>query len=296
MRTDNRRKSKNVDDRRGRGNVGSGFGGGGRRGGRRGGGGGPIIGGGLGLVVLVIFTLMGGNPAALLNNEVINPGSNVEYKETAEEREMADFVSVVLADTEEVWTDVFNDMGYEYSEPTLVLYTDQVKSACGVAGASVGPFYCPGDQQLYIDLTFFGELKTKYGAPGDFAAAYVVAHEVGHHVQTQLGVTEQMNEIRQKVSEKEYNKYSVRFELQADYLAGVWAHHVQGKGYLEEGDLEEALQAASAVGDDRIQKQAQGYVVPDSFTHGTSKQRQDWFYKGYQVGTLDEWDTFNSLD
>ena len=282
MRTDNRRKSSNVEDRRG------------KSGPRMGGA--PVIGGGLGLVMLVIFTLLGGNPLALLNSNVINPGSEVEYKETVEEREMADFVSVVLADTEEVWTDIFKDLGYDYKEPKLVLYTDSVQSACGVAGSSVGPFYCPGDQQLYIDLTFFGELKDKFGAPGDFAVAYVVAHEVGHHVQTELGVTKQMNEIRQKVSKEEYNKYSVRFELQADYLAGVWAHHVQGKGYLEEGDLEEALNAASAVGDDRIQKAAQGYVVPDSFTHGTSKQRQEWFYKGFKVGDLDQWDTFSSLD
>ena len=285
MRTDNRRKSSNVQDRRGRG------GGGGRRGGM------PIIGGGLGLVVIIVFTLLGGNPAALLNNSsTINPGADVEYVETAEEREIADFVSVVLADTEEVWTDVFDEMGYKYTEPTLVLYTDSVQSACGVAGSSVGPFYCPGDQQLYIDLTFFGELKDQFDAPGDFAIAYVVAHEVGHHVQTQLGVTDQMNQLRQKLNEKEYNQYSVRFELQADYLAGVWANQVQNKGYLEEGDLEEALNAASAVGDDRIQKEARGYVVPDSFTHGTSKQRQDWFYKGYTTGNLDEWDTFENTD
>lgn len=282
MRTDNRRKSSNVEDRR-------------RKTGSRMGGA-PVIGGGLGLVVLVIFTLLGGNPIELLNSNVINPGSKVEYKETLEEREMADFVSVVLADTEEVWTDLFNDLGYDYKEPKLVLYTDSVQSACGFAGSSVGPFYCPGDQQLYIDLTFFGELKNKYGAPGDFAVAYVVAHEVGHHVQTQLGITRQMHEIRQKVSKEEYNNYSISFELQADYLAGVWAHHVQGKGYLEAGDLEEALNAASAVGDDRIQMAAQGYVVPDSFTHGTSKQRQEWFYKGFRVGNLDEWDTFSNLN
>lgn len=280
MRTDNRRKSSNVDDRRGS-----------RMGGA------PIIGGGLGLVVLIVFTLLGGNPGALLNNsDIINPGAQTEYVETAEEREMADFVSVVLADTEEVWTEIFDDMGYQYEEPTLVLFTDRVESACGIAGSATGPFYCPGDEKLYIDLTFFGELRDRFKAPGDFAMAYVVAHEVGHHVQTQLGVTEEMNKIRQQVSEKKYNKYSVRFELQADYLAGVWANRVQGKGYLEEGDLQEALNAASAIGDDRIQKQAQGYSSPDSFTHGTSEQRSGWFYKGFKVGNLDEWDTFNKSD
>ena len=279
MRTNNRRRSSNVEDRRGR-SAGI-----------------PMIGGGLGLVVIVIFTLLGGNPAVLLNNtDVINPGAQTEYVETAEEREMADFVSVVLADTEEVWTDIFDDLGYRYEEPTLVLFTDRVQSACGVAGSQTGPFYCPGDAKLYIDLSFFGELRDRFNAPGDFAMAYVVAHEVGHHVQTQLGVTEQMNKLRQELSQSEYNKYSVRFELQADYLAGVWAHQVQGKGYLEEGDLEEALNAASAVGDDRIQKQAQGYVSPESFTHGTSEQRQSWFYKGYEYGNLDAWDTFNNQD
>lgn len=280
MRTNNRRKSSNVEDRRGT-----------RMGGA------PVIGGGLGLIVLIVFTLLGGNPGAILNNtDIINPGAQTEYVETEEEREMADFVGVILADTEEVWTEIFDDMGYQYEEPTLVLFTDSVQSACGMAGSATGPFYCPGDEKLYIDLSFFGELRDRFKAPGDFAMAYVVAHEVGHHVQTQLGVTEEMDKIRQQVSKKEYNKYSVRFELQADYLAGVWANRVQGKGYLEEGDLQEALNAASAIGDDRIQKQAQGYVSPESFTHGTSDQRRGWFYKGFQVGNLDEWDTFNNKD
>ncbi len=278
MRTNNRRRSSNVEDRRGSGLAGK-----------------SVIGGGLGLVLIIVYTLLGGNPSDVIN-QTINPGSNVEYVETKEDREMADFVSVILADTEEVWTDIFEEMGYQYKEPTLVLYTNQVQSACGIAGAAVGPFYCPGDEKLYIDLSFFQELKTKFKAPGDFAIAYVVAHEVGHHVQTQLGITKQMNEIRSKVSESEYNKYSVRFELQADYLAGVWANRVDGKGYLQAGDLEEALNAASAVGDDTIQKRAQGYVVPDSFTHGSSQQRKDWFYKGYQTGNLDQWDTFSNND
>lgn len=278
MRTNNRRRSSNVEDRRGSSIAGKSF-----------------VGGGLGLILILVYTFLGGNPSDIINEtNIINPGSNVEYVETAEDREMADFVSVILADTEEVWMEIFDEMGYEYSNPSLVLYTEQVQSACGIAGAAVGPFYCPADAKLYIDLSFFKELKTRFKAPGDFAIAYVVAHEVGHHVQTQLGVTQQMEEIRQQLSEKEYNQYSVAFELQADYLAGVWANRVADKGYLEDGDLEEALNAASAVGDDSIQKEAQGYVVPDSFTHGSSERRKQWFYKGYETGNLDNWDTFNS--
>ncbi|HZG70471.1 MAG TPA: neutral zinc metallopeptidase, partial [Chondromyces sp.] len=195
---------------------------------------------------------------------------------------------------EEVWTEIFQQEGLVYKEPTLVLYTDSVQSACGAASSAVGPFYCPGDQKLYIDLSFYNELQQNFQAPGDFAMAYVIAHEVGHHVQTLLGTTNQLNSLRQRLSETEYNKYQVRFELQADYLAGVWAHHAQGMNLLEEGDLEEALNAASAVGDDTIQKRAQGYVVPESFTHGTSEQRKRWFYKGFQSGDLRGGDTFNA--
>ena len=280
MRWDNRRKSSNVEDRRGRGIAGK-----------------SIMGGGLGILIFIIYSLMGGNPGDLINDpSILNPGNNNEYIETKEDREMADFVSVILADTEDVWSDIFLENGYEYRQPSLVLFTDRVESACGIAGSATGPFYCPGDEKLYIDLSFFHELRDRFKAPGDFAMAYVVAHEVGHHVQTQLGVTQKMQEIRQQVSQSEYNQYSVRFELQADYLAGVWANRVKGMGYLEEGDLEEALNAASAIGDDRIQKQAQGYTNPDSFTHGTSKQRQTWFYKGYTTGNLDNWDTFNNPD
>ena len=179
-----------------------------------------------------------------------------------------------------------------YKEPKLVLYSGSVQSACGVAGSAVGPFYCPGDQKLYIDLSFYQELQNKFQAPGDFAMAYVIAHEVGHHVQTLLGTSGQVNELRQRLSEEEFNEYSVRLELQADYYAGVWAHHAQGMDLLEEGDLEEALTAASAVGDDTIQKRAQGYVVPESFTHGTSKQRKNWFYKGFESGTIEGGNTF----
>ncbi len=280
MRLDNRRRSTNVEDRRGMGMGGKG-----------------AIGGGLGIVLFLIISLLGGDPGAILNNtNIMNPGSNVEYVETAKDKELADFVSVVLGTTEDVWSTVFNEMGYEYTEPTLVLFKDQVQSACGVAGASTGPFYCPGDSKLYIDLSFFDELSTRFKAPGDFAMAYVIAHEVGHHVQTQFGVTEQLNKARQNLSQTEFNKVSVRFELQADYLAGVWGNRVQGMGLLEAGDIEEALVAASAIGDDRIQKEAQGRVVPDSFTHGTSEQRRGWLLKGFETGNLDNWDTFSMAD
>lgn len=265
---------------------------------RRGMGGGKAIagvGGGIGLIIIIIVTLLGGNPDDLMGNLGTTDQSNsIPYEETEQEKELSEFVSVVLADTEKVWTKIFQENGLDYVEPTLVLYTDSVNSACGTAGASVGPFYCPGDQKLYIDLSFYQELQTKFNAPGDFAMAYVIAHEVGHHVQTLLGTTEQVMPLRQKLNEEEFNKYLVRFELQADYFSGVWAKHAQGLGYLEEGDLDEALTAASAVGDDTLQKQAMGYVVPESFTHGTSEQRKDWFYKGYENGTIQGGDTFNS--
>ena len=278
MKWKGRAKSSNVEDRRGRGV------------------GGVAIGGlgGFGIIIMIIYALLGGNPGDIMQS--IDPGQtqSVPYEATQEEEELAEFVSVVLADTEVVWNDIFADLGKEYDEPKLVLFTGSVQSACGVAGASTGPFYCPGDKNVYIDLSFYKELKTQFKAPGDFAMAYVIAHEVGHHIQNELGIIAQMDEIRGKVSKEEYNKYNVRLELQADYLAGVWANHVQGQNLLEEGDLEEALTAASAVGDDRIQMQSQGYVVPDSFTHGTSEQRKRWFYKGYEAGDLSQWDTFSA--
>ena len=278
MKWKGRAKSSNVEDRRGRGVGGAAIGGL----------------GGFGIIIMIIYALLGGNPGDIMQS--IDPGQtqNVPYEATQEEEELAEFVSVVLADTEVVWNDIFADLGKEYNEPKLVLFTGSVQSACGVAGASTGPFYCPGDKNVYIDLSFYNELKTQFKAPGDFAMAYVVAHEVGHHIQNELGIIAQMDEIRGKVSKEEYNKYNVRLELQADYLAGVWANHVQGQNLLEEGDLEEALTAASAVGDDRIQMQSQGYVVPDSFTHGTSEQRKRWFYKGYEAGDLSQWDTFSA--
>lgn len=278
MKWKGRERSNNVEDRRGK-NAG-------------------VIGGlgGIGIIIAIIFTLLGGNPADIINNIPLNEGSNTPYVETAEERELHEFVSVVLHDAEVIWDKVLREEGLEYRNPILVIFTDRVQSACGVAGSSTGPFYCPGDEKVYIDLNFYQELKDKYKAPGDFAMAYVIAHEVGHHVQKILGITDQLQEIRQQVSQEEYNEYSVRLELQADYLAGVWAHHAEKMGLLEEGDLEEALNAASAIGDDTLQKQSQGYVVPDSFTHGTSEQRQRWFYKGFKTGNLDNWDTFNTSD
>ncbi|MGN7388115.1 KPN_02809 family neutral zinc metallopeptidase [Sporosarcina sp. SAFN-015] len=270
-----RRGSSNVEDRRGMGGK-------------------TLVGGGIGgIVMLLIVMFLGGDPSDMLSNLTASPG-NTEYVETEQDKELAEFVSVVLADTEDVWTEVFEKEGMEYREPILVLYSGSVQSACGMAGSAVGPFYCPADEKLYIDLGFYDELQTQFKAPGDFAMAYVIAHEVGHHVQKLLGISDEMARIRSQVSEEEYNKYSVRLELQADYLAGVWAHHAQGMGVLEEGDLDEALNAASAVGDDTIQKRARGYVVPESFTHGTSKQRKSWFYRGFEAGNLEEGDTFGA--
>ena len=273
MKWKGRKSSSNVEDRRGMsgGMIGGGI-------------------GGVGLIIYLIFTLLGGDPSILTGNTP-NQQNNT-YTGTTEEQEVADFVSVVVADTEVVWNEVFNEYGMDYEEPTLVLFTNSVQSACGVAGSSTGPFYCPGDQSLYIDLSFYDELSEKFQAPGDFAMAYVVAHEVGHHVQYLLGTSKQVQDLRGKVAETEYNRYLKRLELQADYYAGVWAHYVQDMDYLEEGDIEEALNAASAVGDDRIQEAAQGYVVPDSFTHGTSDQRIRWFYKGFEAGDLENGDTF----
>lgn len=280
MKWQGRRGSSNVEDRRGVS-------------------GGKMIGVGIGglILVLIVTLLGGGNVGDILGGlTATDSSSTAPYQQTAEEEELAQFVSVVLADTEEVWSDIFQQQGMTYEDPTLVLYTGTVASACGTATSAVGPFYCPGDAKLYIDLSFYDELQQRFKAPGDFAMAYVIAHEVGHHVQTLLGTSEQLNSLRKTLNEKEFNQYQVRFELQADYLAGVWANHAQGMNLLEEGDLEEALTAASAVGDDTIQKQAQGYAVPDSFTHGTSEQRKRWFYKGFNTGTIKGGDTFNAAE
>lgn len=277
MRWQGRRQSSNVEDRRGLSPKG-------------------MIGGGIGgIVIVLIVLLLGGDPTSLLQNIQTTDQTTTDYTETAEEKELAQFVSVVLAETEDVWHKIFSDIGKQYREPKLVLYTVSVQSACGTAGASVGPFYCPGDEKLYIDLSFYKELQSKFKAPGDFAMAYVVAHEVGHHIQNLLGTMERVQSLRSRLSQEEYNQYSVRLELQADFYAGVWAHYTDKiEGILEEGDLEEALNAASAVGDDNIQKKMQGYVVPESFTHGTSEQRKRWFYKGYRTGDIRQGDTFNS--
>ena len=267
MRWEGRRESGNVDDRRG---AGGGFG-------RPG----LAIGGGGALVVLVIALLTGVDPSTLLRQ--IDGGSRPAPR--VETSDLKRFVSVVLADTEDVWNEQFRKQGRSYREPKLVLFNGRVDSACGMAGSAVGPFYCPPDEHVYIDLTFFQELQTRFGAPGDFAQGYVVAHEVGHHVQKLLGISDKVHAQRRKLPEAEANRLSVRQELQADYLAGVWAHHAQKtKNILEPGDLEEALRAANAIGDDRLQRQARGTVVPDSFTHGTSAQRMRWFRLGLETG------------
>ncbi len=272
-----RRESSNVEDRRG--NTAR-----------------NVVGGGIGTIIVVLtIYLLGGDPSQILDNAQLGSvDASSTYQPTAEENELAKFVSVVLAETEDVWTELFQKQGSNYSYPKLVLYSGSVESACGYSGAATGPFYCPGDYKLYIDLSFFEELKQQFKAPGDFAMAYVIAHEVGHHVQTLLGINEKVMALRSRLSEEEFNKYLVRLELQADYLAGVWANHVKRMNILEEGDLDEALNAASAVGDDRIQRSTQGYVVPESFTHGTSAQRKGWFYKGFNAGDLSQGDTFNA--
>jgi hypothetical protein len=263
-------------------------------------GGGVAVGGGLGLIIMIILALLGGGDlGSILNNGITpgqNPGIEAPYQQTEQEAELAQFVSVVLKDTETVWNEIFTQSGRTYVEPTMVLFSGSVQSACGVAGSSAGPFYCPGDDSLYIDLSFYNELKNRFNAPGDFAMAYVIAHEVGHHIQNQFGIMDQLNSLRSRLSQTEFNQYMVRLELQADYLAGVWAHHAENMGVLEEGDIEEALNAANAIGDDTLQREAQGYVVPDSFTHGTSEQRVRWFKKGYELGNLEGADTFGAQD
>jgi predicted metalloprotease len=259
---------------------------------------GVAVGGGIGtLLVLLVAVLFGADPLALLSQlggEQVQVGERGATIDPAQE-ELADFVSVVLADTEDVWRALFAERGSTYTEPHLVLFSDRVESACGTAGAAVGPFYCPPDQRVYIDLTFYEMLRARFQAPGDFAQAYVIAHEIGHHVQNLLGITEQVHGLRDRLDETEYNALSVRLELQADFLAGVWAHHAQRtRQILEPGDIEEALNAASAIGDDRLQRQTQGTVVPDAFTHGTSEQRVRWFRRGFESGDPDAGDTFNA--
>jgi predicted metalloprotease len=284
MRTKGRRESSNVEDRRRMGPATIGVGG-----------------GLLGLIVVVVVMLLGGDPRqAAKVMEDLNVGAQqegVEAPADPEQEEQARFVRVVLGDTEDVWQELFAEEGDQYTEPTLVLFTDRVQSACGMAGAATGPFYCPLDQKLYLDLEFFAEMDRRFGAPGDFARAYVVAHEVGHHVQNLRGTMQKVQSMQGRISKEEYNDLSVRLELQADYLAGVWAHHAQRNwNVLEEGDVKEALNAATAIGDDRLQMESQGYVVPESFTHGTSEQRARWFYKGLQSGDVNGGDTFKARE
>jgi len=274
------RQSDNIEDRRGMSR------------------GGMVVGGGLGgIVLLVVAVLLGADPRQLLEQlPTQTPSSRTQSSRppSPEEEERKQFVATVLANTEDVWTDLFRQMGRQYRDPKLVLFADQVESSCGLAGAAVGPFYCPGDEKLYLDLSFFTELHKRFLAPGDFAEAYVIAHEVGHHVQRLLGTMDKVESARGRLREEENNQLSVRLELQADFLAGVWAHYAQKKGVLERGDIEEALGAASAVGDDRLQRETQGYVVPDSFTHGTSEQRIRWFRKGFETGDIRQGDTFST--
>jgi predicted metalloprotease len=284
MRWQMGRRSTNVEDRRGMSMSGRGIAG---------------LGGG-GLIILALIAILTGtNPLELLQ-QVSPTGFSIDPSITsgelsAQQQELADFASVVLGDTEDTWRTLFEQMGQTYQEPTLVLYSGYAQSACGFAQSAVGPFYCPGDQKVYLDLSFFDELHTRFGAPGDFAQAYVIAHEIGHHVQNLLGIMDRANNVRERVSEADANEISVRLELQADFLAGVWAHHAQqARQILEEGDVEEALNAASQIGDDRLQMETQGYVVPDAFTHGTAAQRSRWFMRGFQTGDLSQGDTFST--
>lgn len=282
MRWRGERQSSNIEDRRG---IGVGR---------------VAVGGGLGTIVIMVLALLFGvDPQRLLEQVPSTeqpPATQSSRPQNPEEEELKQFVAVVLGKTEDVWSDVFRQQGRQYREPTLVLFTDQVRSACGIAGAAVGPFYCPGDEKVYIDLAFYEELRRQFNAPGDFAQAYVVAHEVGHHVQKLLGITQRVDAMSARTNEAEANQLSVRLELQADFFAGVFARYVQKQNLLEAGDVEEALRAASAVGDDQIQRRTTGTVVPDSFTHGTSEQRLRWFKRGYDTGDIRQGDTFNATD
>ena len=280
-----RRESDNVEDDRGSG----------------GGGGRFALGGGIvSIIALAIYYFTGVDTSQLLNQVATNSQPQTEQRATdpnAPEDKQKQFVRVVLADTEDIWTKLFSDMGKTYEKPRLVLFTDAIQSGCGNASSATGPFYCPADTKVYIDLSFYDELQNRFGAAGDFAQAYVIAHEVGHHVQNLLGISAKMDEARNRLSETAYNKLSVKLELQADFYAGVWAHYEHSlKNVLDPGDIEEALTAANAIGDDRLQKQTTGHVEPDSFTHGTSAQRMYWFKKGYETGDVSQGDTFGNGD
>jgi predicted metalloprotease len=255
-----------------------------------------LAGGGLvGIILVLVVVWMGGDPRPLLEQmQATTPGQTASVARVdPEEDERAQFVSVVLADTEDVWTELFRASGGTYRKPTLVIFRDQVQSACGFQSAATGPFYCPSDEHLYIDLGFYDQMEDQLQAPGDFAQAYVIAHEVGHHVQKLLGINDKVQRLQQRAGEREANELSVRLELQADFFAGVWAHHAQQNWQiLEEGDVEEALNAATAIGDDRLQMRSRGVVVPESFTHGTAEQRSRWFFRGLKTGDMSAGDTF----
>jgi predicted metalloprotease len=275
MRWKGRRQSENVEDRRA----------------MRG----PVMAGGglLGLILVLAVVMLGGDPRPLLQQIENNQQQGGPAAIDPAQDELAQFVSVVLADTEDVWTELFRERNEQYRKPTLVLFRGQVQSACGFQGAATGPFYCPLDEKLYIDLSFYDEMKERLGAPGDFAQAYVIAHEVGHHVQNLLGISDKVRQLQSRSGPEEANQLSVRLELQADYFAGVWGHHAENNWQiLEKGDVEEALGAATAIGDDRLQQESRGVVVPESFTHGTSEQRTRWFFRGLKTGDMTQGDTF----
>lgn len=279
MRWRDQRQSSNIDDRRGMSgrNI-------------------AIGGGGLGTIIIIILAILcGADPRALLEQmpqDQGRPAPQQQQGQAPQNDEMRQFVAAVLGSTEDAWNEIFQRSGQRYRQPTLVLFTDQVQSACGVNGSSTGPFYCPGDYKLYLDTSFFRELKNEFGAPGDFAQAYVIGHEVGHHVQNLLGTMDQISQRQARSSQTQSNQLSVRLELQADCYAGIWAKHAQYKGLLEPGDVEEALKAAAGVGDDNIQRRSQGYVVPESFTHGSSRERMNWFMQGFKTGDVKQCNTF----
>lgn len=285
MRWKTGRRSSNVEDHRGKRRRGISFGG------KR---------GGIGTIIIVLAAVYFGIDPAILST-LLPPSSEPSSTTTesvpqsAESNQLADFVSVVLADTEDTWGDIFKAQGAQYKEPKLVLFTDTVKSACGMAQSAMGPFYCPADQKVFIDLGFYQELRDRHNAPGDFAQAYVIAHEVGHHVQTLQGISQKVHSAKMTLSSEEANVLSVKLELQADCYAGIWAHHAnRTRNVLETGDVEEALQAASAIGDDTLQRQAQGYVTPESFTHGSAAQRVEWFKRGLNYGNIESCNTFKT--
>lgn len=300
MKWQGRRRSQNVKDYRGKSAGGSGSGMSGNL----------IIGllsmflrGGITKTKIIILVALAGvfyfvgNPLEMLNATSGVSASQGQYTPAEGEQELFNFVEVVMADTEDVWNKIYAERGAKYKEPKLIIFNGSVQSGCGGASSASGPFYCPADQSAYIDLSFYKELSNRFGAPGDFAMAYVIAHEVGHHVQNLMGTSSKVHQARRKLSEAEYNQLSVRLELQADFYAGVWAHHAEKiSNVLEDGDIEEALRAAKAIGDDNIQKQSQGYIRPESFTHGTSAQRMRWFKKGFETGDISQGDTFSAVN